>query len=402
MLVINYCFKIVYLLFIGGIISGCSRGKSNSSENEVKVSIINIIQPIFEFDLNKKYSEKSIILQDIANIEYIALETNNIVLLDDGFKKIITDSLIITGNFQEGSVHIFNRKGSHLHSFNRKGASGEEYTWISSMVFAPLEQELYIQDQGAKYQIMVYTLDGIFKRKLNLPYAMRLNIMYDYDKEWLLCCREKSDKDKGKEFMPFFYLSKKDGNIQVIDYIQKGDVTNYFEDDGFVVAVGSTHPIAENGSEFLIFDFSSDTLFAYKNKIFEPILVRNPIVKDSNIPIIFNLDIRTNNFLIGSYIEKTINKNTNKHTGLYSMFICDYQTKNIYIPRFINKDFISKNEMNLMRSPDMLPPNCMYTLFSPDRLIERNISGKLTGKLKEIAMKLKEDDNPIIMLVNFK
>ena len=40
--------------------------------------------------------------------------------------------------------------------------------------------------------------------------------------------------------------------------------------------------------------------------------------------------------------------------------------------------------------------------YEADDLVEALEKGELKGKLKEVAAKLKEEDNPVIMLVKYK
>lgn len=47
-------------------------------------------------------------------------------------------------------------------------------------------------------------------------------------------------------------------------------------------------------------------------------------------------------------------------------------------------------------------PNYGINWFSPDKILDRYEAGELKGKLKEIAPKLKEDDNLVLMICNFK
>ena len=47
-------------------------------------------------------------------------------------------------------------------------------------------------------------------------------------------------------------------------------------------------------------------------------------------------------------------------------------------------------------------PDCGYMKMEAFQLIEALEDGQLGGELKAIAQGLKEDDNPILMLVKFK
>lgn len=93
-------------------------------------------------DITKEYPTKEICIQDIADIEYIPLETNDSVLLY-GMVSSISDSTIIFRNFKEEAAYCFDRTGKFKWRFCRKGESGAEYTKMSDIVVDSL---IYIND----------------------------------------------------------------------------------------------------------------------------------------------------------------------------------------------------------------------------------------------------------------
>ncbi|MCB5172006.1 DUF4934 domain-containing protein [Bacteroides fragilis] len=71
------------------------------------------------FDLQGQYPEKEIILQDIADVRYVVLETGDSSLV--GTRTILmTDSLLVTVN-KKSDVIFFDKSGKYLHSFNHTG-----------------------------------------------------------------------------------------------------------------------------------------------------------------------------------------------------------------------------------------------------------------------------------------
>ena len=51
---------------------------------------------------------------------------------------------------------------------------------------------------------------------------------------------------------------------------------------------------------------------------------------------------------------------------------------------------------------NVLPNNTGIIAQRAEKLLKDYNDGKLEGELKEIASKLKEDDNPVLMLIKFK
>ena len=81
--------------------------------------------------------------------------------------------------------------------------------------------------------------------------------------------------------------------------------------------------------------------------------------------------------------------------------VYDVRTGEAYCPKFVNRDYasdISYDELTF----DGCDENSAYLLFEAFDLIEALEAGELSGELKTIAEGLKEDDNPVLMVVKFK
>ncbi|MEG1008138.1 MAG: 6-bladed beta-propeller, partial [Bacteroides sp.] len=120
--------KNLFLFFILWIVVACGSNsqkakEDDSSSKEDRLVRKETVLPIL--DLQKEYPKKDIILQDFAEVEYIAFETNDSVLLSDYTMHLI-DDVIITHDESE-NILFFDKEGKFLHSFNRIGGSGEEY-----------------------------------------------------------------------------------------------------------------------------------------------------------------------------------------------------------------------------------------------------------------------------------
>lgn len=98
------------------------------------------------FDVNiVEYPKKTVYLQDIADVEYIVLETHEDGLIN-GDLNHVTDSLIIVKNGITDNVVFFHRNGKYSHSFNRKGPSEKEYSSMSDICVNTHLKEIYIND----------------------------------------------------------------------------------------------------------------------------------------------------------------------------------------------------------------------------------------------------------------
>ena len=126
------------------------------------------------FDAYKDYPITNIKLSELADTEFIPLETNDSVLLRligtcQGNEYLLTNEYIYLEDRQE-DIYTFTRKGKFVHKFNRKGGGPEEYAFIGSFVADPKNEEIFIQDLYSPAErkkigrTMVYDLKGNYKR----------------------------------------------------------------------------------------------------------------------------------------------------------------------------------------------------------------------------------------------
>ena len=92
-------------------------------------------------DMNEDYPEKEIVLQDIADISYIPLETNDEFLFD-GSVEVVTDQYVITKGHRGNDVCFFSRQGKVLNRIHRVGNGPGEYKDIGSIDVNPANGEL--------------------------------------------------------------------------------------------------------------------------------------------------------------------------------------------------------------------------------------------------------------------
>ena len=118
-------------------------------------------------DMNEDYPEKEIVLQDIADISYIPLETNDEFLFD-GSVEVVTDQYVITKGHRGNDVCFFSRQGKALNRIHRVGNGPGEYKDIGSIDVNPANGELYLKEMN-RQQIHVYSLDGKFKHSFTFP-----------------------------------------------------------------------------------------------------------------------------------------------------------------------------------------------------------------------------------------
>lgn len=358
--------------------------------------------PVVDFE--KEYPQKDLLVSENADVEYVRLETTDEVLLDGlaGLYLSVTDRYIVTNNSKEGRIFVFNRQGKHLYNFMRKGNSGEEFMYAKKVRVDDKAEEIFVLD--ARNKVLVYSLDGKFKRVLDLPKDMRADDLWNYDDEWLLSYDNYNLDREGLTCaeQPFFLISKKDGQVKRIGVNAKDRIGPriYFEKNGQrgVMAVSMNY-IYKNGDEFVLSELGNDTVFMLKNDEISPLLVRTPGSKDKDVRSMMSAPLK-----LGDYIEVV---EAPKELKMESGKI---ETKSVYLNLKTGecfdlnlKDDVNFVEPSAVRSSEYVeaPKNHILSMPNTDRLFRWKEEGKLKGKLAEMVDEMKEDDNPILIIYKF-
>ena len=207
-------------------------------------------------DLNKSYPKvDEVVLQDMAEVDYIPIETNDSMLWRGLDIEYLQKDLLIAANDYSG-IMVYDGQGKALHSFNRKGNGPEEWTGISRVCYDRKADDLFILDMAA-YRILVYDLKGNFKRSFRLPYvgAHYLRELVDFGPDELLAYVADNE---------FVRLSKKDGTILEKKDVRrgKGDLKLRVEyEDNYMATIytDALIPSAEGG--YLAAAYTLDTLY---------------------------------------------------------------------------------------------------------------------------------------------
>ena len=227
--------KNLYLILVLSALVACT----GSSQKEKPACVNTPVEPFTGlpvFDLQEQYPEKEIILQDIADVRYVVLETGDSSLV--GIRPILmTDSFLVTVN-KKSDVIFFDKSGKYLHSFNHTGMSGEEYgDIVSGYCIDEKAREIFIYD-GLQSRIQVYGYGGAYRRTLKLPQnRMFASSIFEYDENFLFGEDYRLvDSQIGKypvNKTPYYKISKKDGKLTSIPITVKERIR-----DGLSYTVG--------------------------------------------------------------------------------------------------------------------------------------------------------------------
>jgi len=365
---------------------------------------------IISIDLSKKYSQKEILLQDIADIEYVPLETTDDVLLGQmSFVSHISDRYIVVFDFS-GDIFVFNRNGKIVSHFNRTGQGGEEYIRIGGgkVIFDEKNEEIFVGTNMTN-RILVYSVNGAYKRTLKYSDDLMIWEAYNFDDETLLVYdmvalsqgRKKSEK-------PYMLLSKKDGSIvHTFDVNLPVRYSNRIAIDlGNNMFSSSSIPTPNNRyfghQDFVIADISSDTIYRLtNNRDLTPWIVRKPSVHSSELKMVWSVPLTTDKFIV---LHKTDLDYIAAEKGSsipYKTLIYEFATGEISELSLIFDDFANRPWPLANLVPDM-PKNMSAQLFPPYSIIDAYKANKLKGDLEKLASTLDEDDNPVLVIAKFK
>ena len=339
-----------------------------------------------------------------ATVEFIPLETNADFLLDRvaGALINVTENYIVTVNITEGKLFVFSRQGKALHTFCRKGQGPEEFVYPIAVRVDEKSKEIFVLD----YQkVQVYSLTGKYKRSLNIPENVKIGSMFNYDDKHLICYDNHNLDRQGEKVteQPFFLFSKKDGKITRIPLTIQNRIgqSMYIEREGkkMVVTMNNIAPMVKNGDEVVLSDMGSDVVYLYKKGKVTPLLKRNPGTMDFNPRSAMGVVMKLGDIVWLREVKKEV-KGPRPDINMLTYDVSTGEVNNLVLWDDVN--FTNPYSVQSRNERQELPYNCTAANFQPDYLKKLNEQGGLTGRLKELAEEMLEDDNPLLILYKLK
>lgn len=389
----KYLILLTFILFMG-----CQTKSPQSETGDLPV-----------FDFSKDYPQKKMCLQEMADIEYVALETTDDILLGGAAGlSAITDKYILLHETRLGDLFVFDRTTGKLYShFNHKGQGGMEYTWIKNGTIMDEEKdEIYVCSQ----YIQVYSLKGEYKRTLKINTFDNDMTILNFDAESLLIYEdviiEPGREDKTKQ-APYRLVSKKDGSlISVLDiYYPKrysNKIAQQLEGNMWRSFVINYPHNMHYGSDLIIANISSDTLFQLSpNQGLIPLLTRKPSTHASEPRSIWTPFLTTDKFImIGTFLLDFSAKG-----GKIPEFMYEFQTGEISRVSIFDTEYDTRPSSQGRWSPNAAPAiakNMAAELIQASSVINAYKGKRLKGNGEEVAKRLDENDNPVVRIIKFK
>lgn len=403
----------VWALYASLLLYSCGANSTNRQDNKEDASTEQTQkakkkQGLVTLDVTKDYPEKKIVLQDLADVKYIPLETKKNALLPNsaGCLGYVSDSLIVART-SDNEIVLFNGDGSVRSSFRHVGQGSKEYQYIIGMAVDPKAQEIFIVDYLLKYRMQVYSFTGQYKRTLPIPYKMILNSLQDFSADCLLACDMDVNQGISNRAKPYMLLSKKTGEIvKELDIHFTKRMSNRmskpFGENQTISAALGYDPIVRCEDSYVIGDLSADTIYTYTPQgVLSPMLVRTPPVLSMETPKVLLPDYRAGSYFFFYLVDFEFDFET--RTGFPDKYmVYDYAAGKTYVCKLVNRD-CEEQEIQLGDGgvTNKAWNTACYTIPS-SVLIEQSEAGKVHGPLKEIAAGRTDDDNPVLAIVRFK
>lgn len=362
---------------------------------------LNTTDTLVSIDVNVNYPEKNLILQDFMDVEYIPLESTD-KFVTQGDIMAIGRKLILAKNYiNDGNIYVFDRRtGKGLRIINRLGQGNEEYAFINGIVLDEKNEEMFVNCTPMK-KILVYDLFGNFKRSFKHTEGSEYLEVFNYNKDNLLrydmSIYYKDGEKKGTEFY-HAVISKQDGHVVQGISIPFSIVKTPFVRNGNAMVATSIRSITPCKNNWLLTETSSDTVYCYSNdNKMEPFLVK----KSSGDPDVFlTVGVVCDQY----YFIQTVKKifNFKKGRGFpKNDLMYDKKEKAVFKTSVLNADYINRQKVD-MTSHVGNDEIATFQNLEAYELIEAYKKNELKGELKEIATKLNEESNPVVMLVKYK
>lgn len=361
-------------------------------------------------DVAADYPAEEVGLQTVADVEYVPLAISDEVLLSSSDRIFyLSDSHIMIMQRRSGGIFVFDRAGGIISHFNRTGRGSGEYVQIRDIVFDPEAVEFFVVD-AVDSKVEVYSLAGEHERTLQLPEGWQIRA-YNFDESSLLAYDESQLLTDNFNTTPYALISKADGSvIETLDikmpvrYTTR-KVRQTPGEGGQMLFQPLELGLVNNrfGAEDLtLADISSDTVYHFTHeRVLTPAFVRTPSVHASEPRVVWSAELVSESFIVFTVLTLDFESAwTGKYPPVRSLMY-NRITGRIVEPRFVDENNPSGNWSGGSNEAAVTAGTAVSTL-DPLKLKEAQEKGKLGGTLAEIAARIKEDDNPVVVIIKFK
>ena len=388
--------RAISILVIILVVAGCGEGNKQST-------VIKSNDDLITVDVTKSYPKKELILQDFMDVEYIPLETTDEFVTKGIVYAVGRDVIVVANGSRDGDIFIYDRNGKGVTKINHMGQSGQEYTYIIGIVLDEDNNELFVHER----KMLVYDLNGTFKRSFKFRYDYMFNRFYNYDRDHLFAYDGTVAFEEFKKRSAYHVIiSKQDGSIinevQIPFKDKKSTVIQYRAEDRIITdSPDDINVMFPYQGNWVLTQSSADTVYLYlSDNSLLPFIARTPSIQSMD-PLVFLFpQVLTEQY----YFMRTVKKGSQNDEDKFpaTNLVYDRQEQKFNECAVYNDDFFTKKTLNMSQYKHVGNEIAFWQKYEASELIEAYDNGELKGRLKEIAAELDEEDNPVIMLVKYQ
>jgi predicted small lipoprotein YifL len=356
-------------------------------------------------DVTKTYPAKTLTLQDIATVEYLPLETREGFLLDQYSQvKYLDDRMLVTNNGQ-GDIMIFDSSnGKALTSFNRHGRGPGEYPFphIGHIAVDAEAGEMFVtlNSSGGEYFIYVYDLEGKSLRTIEFSRYKFPGFFHDFDPGHLFFLNTDTSRPE-----LYSLVSKRDTTVTYlpVKFENRGTMSITQKDETGSMTYSRGDKISKTQEGYMISEPGIDTMFRWNKstKKLTPVMAQTPSFHSMKYPVGMFYWAENSDFIFLTTYERKYDFDTNE--GFKSVnLIYDKHSGEFFEGDILNSDYVDERAVRRYSPSSGVAAGKFVFNLQPYELLDLHEQGKLRGRLAEIAPTLKEDDNPVMMIVTFK
>jgi len=363
---------------------------------------------VIEIDANINYPELDIKLSDIADITYVPLKMGkDATLLINGAPIrgifVMSDKIFVAdNNATYPKIVVYNFNGEPLYQIGETGRGPGELSGFFHFAVDTIKKEVYIWGT-MECQLNVYSIDGQFKKskkEFNRVFITNLENINNktlvgftpdaitFLPEWLSKKTGINIKNSGRSIT---YFNKDD--LSLMDIPDIGYSRIHIEKTG----TGSASITTTRNGSYLV-TLRSDTTYFMDNYLkitprFVDITDYNHKGELSIFPV-----LETDKYV---FLTTTIAIGGNYDHNSIKYLAYDKDQHMIFnIKNNSNSDAAFRDNIKILHYNKTLNSNYIVKSFGYKFLIENYKN--LPYELKQITDQMKEDDNPVLMLIKFK
>ena len=384
---------LIVTMFVLAGFSGCKQSDNKSND-------------LFTVDVTASYPKKELILQDIMDVEYIPLDESD-EFVTTGWVHSIGKKVIVVRNRNrnsDGDILIFDRNGKGLRKINHLGGGGEEYQFLLGITLDEENNEIFVNDHFSE-KIVVYDLLGNFKRSFKHKEGSMYNMeIYNFDRNNLICRDDKFGENGLGNKNIFLVVSKQNGSItKEIEIPYKEKVSSMIFSDRGVMGIRNRVLVPQGNNSWTLMENSTDTIYQFMSDFsMIPVLVRTPSIQSMSSKVFLYPAVLTDRYAFMQTVKAEWDWERNVgHERRNLMY--DKKENTMYEYEMFNADYTKKQPV-IMTSEVTFGNGevAAVQMLEAFQLVEAYEKGELKGNLKDIAAKLKDDSNPVIMLIKHK